>query len=74
MIHSAIIGSIERFTAVLLEHLAGIFPLWLSPVQVKILPISEKHRDYASAVFAKLKDSGIRAELDSSDETLGKKN
>ena len=73
MIHSAIMGSIERFTAVLLEHLAGIFPLWLSPVQVKILPISEKHRDYASAVFAKLKDSGIRAELDSSDETLGKK-
>lgn len=73
MIHSAIMGSIERFTAVLLEHLAGVLPLWLSPVQVAVLPISEKHLDYAVGVFAKLKESGIRAELDRSDETLGKK-
>ena len=73
MIHCAVMGSIERFSAVLIEHLSGVFPLWLSPVQVKILPISEKHVEYGQKVLEKLKESGIRAELDSDDESLGKK-
>lgn len=73
MIHSAIMGSIERFTAVLLEHLGGILPLWLSPVQAKILPISDAHLAHAENVRAALAGAGIRAELDGSHETLGKK-
>ena len=71
MIHRAIFGSIERFVGVLLEHYAGLLPLWLSPVQVKIIPISpEKHGDYAREVEGRLKDKGIRAELDMRDERL----
>ncbi len=73
MIHCAVMGSIERFSAVLIEHLAGKFPAWLSPVQVKILPISEKHIEYANDIFTTLKDAGIRVELDDSNESLGKK-
>jgi len=73
MIHSAIMGSIERFTAVLLEHTAGILPLWLAPVQAKVLSVSEKHANYAREVTEKLKAANIRAELDDSNETLGKK-
>lgn len=73
MIHSAIMGSIERFMAVLIEHLAGNFPLWLSPVQVRILPITDAHQAYAKTVLESLKNSGIRAELDLDAETLGKK-
>ncbi len=74
MIHAAITGSLERCSAFLIEHYAGAFPLWLSPVQVKILPIStDKHMDYASDVFKILKDANIRIELDESNEGLGKK-
>jgi len=73
MIHSAITGSIERCVAIILEHLEGILPLWLSPVQVKVLPIGEAHQDYAKKVFETLKSHNIRAELDESKETLGKK-
>ncbi len=73
MIHAAIMGSIERFMSVLIEHVAGAFPLWLAPVQVKVLPISDKQLDYAKGVFEKLKEAGIRAELDESNESLGKK-
>lgn len=73
MIHSAITGSLERFMAVLLEHLEGKFPLWLSPVQVKILPIGENQKVYAASVSEALNAEGIRALLDESDETLGKK-
>ena len=73
MIHYAVMGSIERFLSVILEHLNGAFPLWLAPVQVKILPISEKHVIYANEVFTALRDTGIRVELDNSNETLGKK-
>lgn len=73
MIHAAIMGSIERFLAILIEHYAGVFPLWLSPVQVKILPVGENHLGAAREALAALKSSGIRAELDESDETLGKK-
>ena len=73
MIHSAIMGSIERFTAVLLEHLNGVLPLWLSPVQAKILPIGDKHKAFGQEVLSQLKDAEIRAEIDDSNETLGKK-
>jgi threonyl-tRNA synthetase len=73
MIHCAIMGSIERFLAVLIEHFAGAFPLWLAPVQVKVLPISEHEAGYALTAFDALKESGIRAEFDDTNETLGKK-
>ncbi|HRH25654.1 MAG TPA: threonine--tRNA ligase [Parcubacteria group bacterium] len=73
MIHSAITGSIERCVAIILEHLEGVLPLWLSPVQVKVLPIGESHFDYAKSVFESLKSESIRAELDESNESLGKK-
>lgn len=73
MIHSAIMGSIERFTAVLLEHLAGVLPLWLSPVQANVLPVSEKHTAYAQEVANTLKDANIRVEVNDADESLGKK-
>ena len=73
MIHSAIMGSIERFTAVLLEHLEGKLPLWLSPVHVKLLPVSETHAMYARHLFEEMLMGGIRASLDDSAETLGKR-
>ena len=73
MIHRAPFGSIERFTAVVLEHTAGHLPLWLSPDQVKILPVSEKYADYAEKVCGLLKNSEIRASIDSRNETLGKR-
>lgn len=73
MLHRAIVGSPERFLMILIEHFAGNFPTWLTPVQVKILPIAERHLDYARTVLAKLKDEGIRAELDDRNETLGNK-
>lgn len=73
MIHRALVGSPDRFMGILIEHYAGAFPLWLSPVQVKILPISEKHREYGHQILAALQQTGIRAELDDSDESLGKK-
>lgn len=73
MIHRAIIGSPERFIMILLEHYAGAFPTWLSPVQVNVLPISDKHVAYAKEVTDILKKAGIRVELDDSNETLGKK-
>lgn len=73
MIHAAIMGSLERFLSILLEHTQGKFPLWLSPVQVKVLPIGEGHIEYAKNVFEKLKAENIRVELDDSNESLGKK-
>ena len=73
MIHSAITGSIERCTAILLEHFNGSLPLWLSPVQVKVLPIGEEHFKYAKGIFEKLRAENIRVELDDSNESLGKK-
>ena len=73
MIHRAPFGSIERFTAVVLEHTAGHLPLWLAPDQVKILPISEKYADYAEKVCELLKNSEIRASVDARNETLGKR-
>ncbi len=73
IIHRAPLGSHERFIGFLIEHYGGAFPTWLSPVQAKILPISEKHLDYAKEVLASLKESGIRVELDERAETLGNK-
>jgi threonyl-tRNA synthetase len=73
MIHAAIMGSIERFLSILIEHLAGVFPLWLAPVQVKIIPVRENHNEYAKGIFELLKENNIRAEFDDGDENLGKK-
>jgi threonyl-tRNA synthetase len=73
MIHRAPFGSMERFVAVLIEHCAGKFPLWLAPVQVKILSISEKFMPYAENVLNKLKNADIRAEIDDRNEKIGKK-
>ncbi len=73
VVHRSSIGAIERIMAFLIEKYAGAFPLWLAPVQVKILPIGEGHFLYATEVMDKLKEAGIRVELDVSDETLGKK-
>ena len=73
MIHCAVMGSIERFMSTLIEHLAGVFPLWLSPCQVVILPIGEHQKEYADTVYKTLKESDIRVELDDSNESLGKR-
>ena len=73
MIHRAPFGSLERFTAVLIEHTAGHFPLWLTPDQVSILPISEKYNDYARKVAAQLDIAGVRALIDDRNEKIGRK-
>ena len=73
MSHRALMGSMERFFGILVEHFAGKFPLWLAPVQVKVLPISEKFEDYALKVTKELSDAGIRAEYDERNEKIGKK-
>ncbi|HXK38536.1 MAG TPA: threonine--tRNA ligase [Candidatus Paceibacterota bacterium] len=73
MIHAAIMGSIERFMSIILEHLNGAFPLWLSPVQAKVIPVSVSQAGYAREVFEQLRDNAVRAELDDSNETLGKR-
>ena len=73
VVHRSSIGAIERIMAFLIEHHAGTFPLWLSPVQVKVLSIGETHTKYAAEVSNRLRETGIRVELDESDETLGKK-
>ena len=73
MIHRAIFGSIERFIGILIEHYAGIFPVWLAPVQVKLLPVSDKYLSYADTVLEQLRDADIRVEMDTRDEKLGYK-
>ena len=73
MIHRVVVGSIERFIGILIEHFAGAFPTWLAPVQVKVLPISEKHVAYAKKVEQSLEAAGVRAELDMQDEKIGYK-
>ena len=73
MIHRVAFGSIERFIGILIEHFAGAFPTWLAPVQVKVLPISEKHLEYGKKVLAQLEEAGIRAELDERAEKIGYK-
>ncbi len=73
MIHRVAFGSIERFIGILIEHFAGAFPTWLAPVQVKVLPISDKYMDYADQVFHTLEEAGIRAEIDTRAEKIGYK-
>ena len=73
MIHRVVFGSIERFIGILIEHFAGAFPTWLSPEQVRVLPISDKYLDYAQQVNAKLNDEGVRSSVDSRAEKIGYK-
>lgn len=73
MVHFALMGSIERFLSVYIEHTAGNFPVWLAPTQVHIVPVSEKHIDGARAMAAAFRDVGIRVDIDEADETVGKK-
>jgi threonyl-tRNA synthetase len=72
MIHRAIFGSLERFFGILIENYAGDFPLWLAPVQLRLLPVSDDFREYATSVANDLQKSGFRVEVDSSGERLGK--
>lgn len=73
MIHRVAFGSIERFIGILIEHFAGAFPTWLSPIQVRVLPISDKYMEYGNKVLQILKDAGIRAEIDTKSEKIGYK-
>jgi threonyl-tRNA synthetase len=73
MVHRALFGSVERFFGVLIEHYAGAFPLWLAPVQIGLVPISEKHLEYAATVKAKLEAAGLRVELDARNEKMNAK-
>jgi threonyl-tRNA synthetase len=70
-IHRAIFGSFERFIGILTEHFAGAFPTWLAPVQARVLPVSEKHLEYARTVHRRLREERIRADLDDRNEKLG---
>lgn len=73
MVHRALLGSVERFIGVLVEHYAGAFPMWLSPVQVTIVPVADRHNEYAQSVGEKLRGVGVRVEVDTADETVGEK-
>ena len=73
MIHRVVFGSVERFMGILIEHYAGRFPVWLAPVQVKVLSVSEKSREYAAKVTSQLMAAGIRVENDARDEKIGYK-
>jgi len=73
MIHRALMGSLERFFGILIEHYAGVFPLWLSPVQVSVLTIAERHDDYAKEIYKILRESGIRVEIVLENEKIGYK-
>ncbi len=73
ILHTAFLGSVERFIGILIEHLAGAFPIWLSPVQVKILPITDRNVEYSNKIIKRLRDEAIRAELDDRSETLNAK-
>ena len=73
MVHRALLGSLERFFGVLIEHYAGAFPLWLAPVQAVVIPVTERHQDYAREVAAKLRAHGVRVHVDDRNERLGYK-
>ncbi len=73
MIHRALIGSPDRFLGILIEHYGGNFPLWLSPVHARIIPVSDTHNDYAQKVFDEMNGVGLRVEIDTSNESMGKK-
>ncbi len=73
MIHRALLGSMERFAGILIEHYAGRFPVWLAPVQAIVLPVSDRHNEYAGQVLAELREAGVRVEADDRSESVGKK-
>jgi threonyl-tRNA synthetase len=73
MVHRALLGSMERFFGVLIEHYAGAFPVWLAPVQAILIPIADRHGEYASQVARKLKASGLRVEVDDRNERMNAK-
>ncbi|MEA2485605.1 MAG: threonyl-tRNA synthetase, partial [Actinomycetota bacterium] len=73
MIHRALFGSVERFFGVLVEHFAGAFPTWLAPVQAAVIPIADRHEDYAREVARRLAAAGVRVEVDDSSDTMGAK-
>lgn len=73
MIHRAITGSIERFLGILIENTGGDFPLWLAPVQARVLPVSDRHHDYAESVRARLRGAGLRVEVDARSESIGRR-
>lgn len=73
MLHRAILGSVERFLGILIEHYAGAFPLWLAPVQIAVLPVADRHNDFAFALAKELREAGFRVEVDDSTESVGKK-
>ena len=73
MVHRVVFGSIERYIGILIEHFAGKFPVWLSPVQVKILPITDRQEAYANELCAKMKEAGIRVCVDDRNEKIGYK-
>ena len=73
MIHRALMGSFERFMGILIEHYAGEFPLWLAPVQAAVLPLADRHVDYAREVQAALTAAGLRADVDDRTESVGRK-
>jgi threonyl-tRNA synthetase len=73
MIHRAILGAVERFTGVLIEHYAGAFPLWLAPEQIRIVPVADRHAEHAGGLADRLRERGLRAEVDDSRETVPKK-
>jgi threonyl-tRNA synthetase len=73
MIHRAILGTLERFSGVLIEHYGGAFPLWLSPEQVRLVPVADRHLGHAESLAGRLRDAGLRPEVDGSGETVGKK-
>jgi threonyl-tRNA synthetase len=73
VVHRALLGSLERFLGILVEHYAGAFPFWLAPVQLRVLPVGEGHREAAAALAGRVRDAGFRAEVDARDETVGKR-
>ena len=73
MIHRALYGSIERFLGILIEHYAGKFPLWLSPLQVRILTVADRHEPYANQLMQRFKEAGFHVEVDSTSESVSKK-
>ena len=73
LIHRALFGSFERFIGIITEHFAGAFPIWLAPVQVKVMPISDNQAEYAKQIFETLQEAGIRTELDDRQEKIGYK-
>jgi threonyl-tRNA synthetase len=73
MVHRAVLGSLERFIGILIEHVTGAFPFWLAPVQARIVPITDAHNTYAKDFMKKLKDMGLRIDLDDRNESMGLK-